>query len=85
MTERIQVATIPELSRRSGLSEYTIRSLCRSGRLPFLDLSNRWVVKISDFEALFQTKNECAEVGSPAHSSTDVDTPIITEEVANHG
>lgn len=48
------VKTIPELSKESGVSEYTLRQLCRTGKLPYLRIGNRWLIKVSDFEALFK-------------------------------
>lgn len=49
-----EAKTIPELSKETGVSEYALRQLCRNGKLPYLPIGNRWFIRVSDFEALFQ-------------------------------
>lgn len=49
-----EVRTIPELSKETGISEYTLRQLCRTGKLPYLPVGNRWFIKVADFDALFR-------------------------------
>lgn len=56
-----EVRTIPELSKETGVSEYALRQLCRTGKLPYLPIGNRWFIRVADFEALF--RKECAENG----------------------
>ena len=52
----IKVLSIPELVKASGMSAYAIRRLCHTGRLPYLEIGNRWLIRVADFESLFQTK-----------------------------
>lgn len=54
MSELKKVATVPEISKETGISEYTIRKLCRDGKLPYLELGNKWLIPIDAFMALFQ-------------------------------
>lgn len=53
MSEQLKVYGIPELAKQSGMSAGTLRQLCKSGKLPYLALGNRWLIKLSDFEKLF--------------------------------
>ena len=55
MNESIKVLTIPELSKLSGVSQFTLRKLCHDGRLPYLEIGNRWLIKLADFDRLFRT------------------------------
>ena len=48
-------ATVPELSKMYGIPESTIRKLCHKGKLAYLELGNKWYIRIVDFEALFKT------------------------------
>lgn len=52
----IRVMTIPELSQVSGMSQFSIRQLCKSGKLPYLDIGHKWLVRLTDFEKLFTTE-----------------------------
>lgn len=56
-----EVRTIPELSKISGVSEYTLRQLCKTGKLPYLAIGNRWLIRVSDFEALFKKVSHAEE------------------------
>lgn len=50
----LKVLGIPELSKLSGMSQFSIRQLCKSGRLPFLDMGNKWLIRLEDFKKLFE-------------------------------
>lgn len=57
----VEVRTIPALAKESGVSEFTLRKLCRDGKLPYLEIGNRWLIRVQDFQNLFTTKkSECA-------------------------
>lgn len=59
MTEQIKVLSVPELSKQSGMSQYAIRQLCKTGKLPYLEFSrNHWLIKVSDFEQLFERRGD---------------------------
>lgn len=58
MNEQIRVMSIPELAKLSGMSAGTLRKLCREGKLPYLALGNRWLIKLNDFEALFKKEGD---------------------------
>lgn len=58
MTEQIKVLSVPELAKESGMSAWTIRQLVKTGKLPCLELGNRWLIRLADFERLFTTKEE---------------------------
>lgn len=66
----IEVRTIPALAKESGISEFTLRKLCRDGKLAYLEIGNRWLVRVQDFQNLFTTKkSECAsDVTVSTHS-----------------
>lgn len=53
-----EVKTIPELSKQTGVSEYTLRQLCRTGKLPYLSIGNKWLIKVADFDSLFKKEGE---------------------------
>lgn len=63
MSEITKVLGIPELVKESGVSAYTIRKLCHEGRLPYLEMGNRWFIRVSDFEKLFRAKVSEAHEG----------------------
>lgn len=52
--EQIRVVSIPELAKLSGMSAGTLRQLCKQGKLPYLALGNRWLIRLNDFEGLFK-------------------------------
>ena len=80
-----EVMSIPQLSKSTGVSEFTLRKLCRDGKLPFLPIANRWLVRVEDFNNLFQTKNECScELVAPGHSSPSNDNQIIAVKGTNN-
>lgn len=53
MTSVKEVISIPELSRQSGVTEYSIRKLIKDGRLPVLKMGNKWFVEVEAFRSLF--------------------------------
>lgn len=58
-----EVKSIPELSKETGMPQFTIRKLVKDGRLPALRLGNKFYIEVARFEALFttekSTKEEC--------------------------
>ncbi len=58
MAELKTVASIPKLSKETGISTYTIRRLIKEGRLPVLKMGNKWFVEVEAFKALFVKEGE---------------------------
>lgn len=46
--------TVPELSRRTNVSEPTIRRLCEEGRIRAVKIGNQWRIPQSEMERVIR-------------------------------
>lgn len=49
-----EVRSIPNLSKETGVPQYSIRKLVKDGKLEVLKVGNKWFVPVASFEALFK-------------------------------